>query len=132
MCSYAEGATKVVTMIVKGAVDDEQALKGARYVSRSNLVKCSWYGCDPYWGRIASDLGSCGIDFDPDKFSLAYGGVTVCQASETISHDEQKVAEHMAQRELLIEADLGLGNGTATILTNDLTHAYIDENMGTS
>ncbi|MEY4130561.1 MAG: bifunctional glutamate N-acetyltransferase/amino-acid acetyltransferase ArgJ [Actinomycetota bacterium] len=132
MCSDAEGATKVVTMIVKGAANDEQALKGARYVSRSNLVKCSWYGCDPYWGRIASDLGSCGIEFDPDKFSLAYGGVTVCQASETISHDEQKVADHMAQRELLIEADLGLGNGTATILTNDLTHAYIDENMGTS
>lgn len=132
MCSDAEGATKVVTFKVKGAANDEQAKQGARYVSRSNLVKCSWYGCDPYWGRIASDLGSCGIDFDPALLTISYGGIKVCAASETIPHDEQKVAEHMAQRELTIEADLGLGAGMATILTNDLTHAYIDENMGTS
>ena len=132
MCADAEGATKVVRMTVIGAASDADALVGARYVSRSNLVKCSWYGCDPYWGRIASDLGSCGIDFDPDTFSLSYGGVTVCRAAVDVDHDAAAVAAHMQGRELEIVADLGLGTGTATILTNDLTHAYIDENMGTS
>lgn len=132
MCADAEGATKVVRMTVVGASSDAEALIGARYVSRSNLVKCSWYGCDPYWGRIASDLGSCGIEFDPSTFSVSYGGITVCQAAVDVAHDEGAVAAHMAGRNLEIVADLGLGSGTATILTNDLSHAYIDENMGTS
>ena len=132
MCADAEGATKVVRMTVTGAATDAEALIGARYVARSNLVKCSWYGCDPYWGRIASDLGSCGIAFEPENFSLSYGGVTVCRAAVDIDHDEAAVAAHMQGRELEIVADLGLGSGTATILTNDLSHAYIDENMGTS
>ena len=132
MCSDAEGATKVVRMTVTGAASDAEALIGARYVSRSNLVKCSWYGCDPYWGRIASDLGSCGIVFDPATFSVSYGGTTVCRGAIDAEHDSAAVAEHMAGRNLEIIADLGQGTGTATILTNDLTHAYIDENMGTS
>ena len=132
MCADAEGATKVVRMTVTGAVSDAEALIGARYVSRSNLVKCSWYGCDPYWGRIASDLGSCGIEFDPSKFSVSYGGITVCRGAIDAEHDAGAVAAHMAGRNLEIVADLGLGSGTATILTNDLSHAYIDENMGTS
>ncbi|MBU6328641.1 MAG: bifunctional glutamate N-acetyltransferase/amino-acid acetyltransferase ArgJ [Acidobacteria bacterium] len=132
MCGDAEGATKVVRFSVTGATDDAQALTGARYVSRSNLVKCSWYGCDPYWGRIASDLGSCGIDFDPARLSVSYGGVVVCRGALDAEHDDAAVAAHMAGRHLEIVADLGLGSGTATILTNDLSHAYIDENMGTS
>ncbi len=132
MCADAEGATKVVRMTVTGAASDAEALIGARYVSRSNLVKCSWYGCDPYWGRIASDLGSCGIDFDPSTFSVSYGGITVCRGAIDADHDAGAVAAHMAGRNLEIVADLGLGAGTATILTNDLSHAYIDENMGTS
>jgi len=132
MCADAEGATKVVRMTVTGAASDAEALVGARYVSRSNLVKCSWYGCDPYWGRIASDLGSCGIDFDPAMFSVSYGGVTVCSGAIDADHDVAAVVAHMAGRNLEIVADLGLGTGTATILTNDLSHAYIDENMGTS
>lgn len=132
MCGDAEGATKVVRFSVTGATDDAQALTGARYVSRSNLVKCSWYGCDPYWGRIASDLGSCGIDFDPARLSVSYGGVVVCRGAVDAEHDDAAVAAHMAGRHLEIVADLGLGSGTATILTNDLSHAYIDENMGTS
>ncbi len=132
MCGDAEGATKVVRFSVVGATDDAQALIGARYVSRSNLVKCSWYGCDPYWGRIASDLGSCGIDFDPASLKVSYGGITVCDGAIDADHDTAAVATHMAGRHLEIVADLGLGTGTATILTNDLSHAYIDENMWTS
>jgi glutamate N-acetyltransferase/amino-acid N-acetyltransferase len=132
MAGDAEGATKVVRFQVTGAHSDDEALVGARAVARSQLVKCSWYGKDPYWGRIASDLGSCGILFDPELLSVCYGGVKVCVGGVTVDHDADAVTAHMAERHLDIVADLGLGAGRARILTNDLTHAYVDENMGTS
>jgi glutamate N-acetyltransferase / amino-acid N-acetyltransferase len=132
MAGDAEGATKVVRLVVTGAHNDEQALVGARQIARSQLTKCSWYGADPYWGRVASDLGSAGIAFDQRLLSVAYGGVEVCHGGVAVGHDEETVATHMAGRFLEISADLGLGAGRASILTNDLTHAYVDENMGTS
>ena len=133
MAGDAEGATKVVRIKVVGATSDEEAARGARKVAESQLCKCSWYGQDPYWGRIASELGSAGIDYDPDTVAISYGGVVVAEGGITIEHDEAKVREHMAGRHLDIVADLNLGGtGTGSILTNDLTHAYVDENMGTS
>ncbi|MGH9243574.1 MAG: bifunctional glutamate N-acetyltransferase/amino-acid acetyltransferase ArgJ [Acidimicrobiales bacterium] len=128
----AEGATKVVRVRVTGAVSDDEARRAARKVAGSVLVKCSWYGEDPYWGRIASELGSAGVRFDGDRVSLAYGGVVVARDGAAASHDEHAVREHFAGRHLEIDADLGLGDGQSSVLTNDLTHAYIDENMGTS
>ena len=132
MAEDAEGATKVVRVRVKGAASNEEARRGARKVAESQLVKCSWYGRDPYWGRIASELGSAGIHFDPDLLTIAYGGIVIASEGVAVDHDERAVDEHMLGRHLEVTADLGLGTGEATILTNDLTHAYVDENMGTS
>ncbi|MBK5223404.1 MAG: bifunctional glutamate N-acetyltransferase/amino-acid acetyltransferase ArgJ [Acidimicrobiia bacterium] len=132
MAGDAEGATKVVKVRVTGAVSDSQAEIAARKVAESQLVKCSWYGKDPYWGRIASELGSAGVSFDPDKVSVRYGPHLVADGGVTIDHDVAAVAAYMENRDLDVTADLGLGRGEALILTNDLTHAYIDENMGTS
>ncbi len=132
MAEDAEGATKVVRLTVKGAVSDAEARTGADRIARSLLCKCSWYGRDPYWGRLASELGSAGIGFDQERISVAYGGVTVAAEGVTIDHDAAAVAAHMDARHLDIVCDLGLADGTATVLTNDLTHAYVDENMGTS
>jgi glutamate N-acetyltransferase/amino-acid N-acetyltransferase len=132
MAGDAEGATKVVRVTVTGAASDDEAEAGARKVADSNLCKCSWYGQDPYWGRIASELGSAGIDFEQGSVSITYGGITVAAGGVEIEHDRDAVAAHMAGRDLEVVADLGIGSGTGTILTNDLTHAYVDENMGTS
>jgi glutamate N-acetyltransferase / amino-acid N-acetyltransferase len=132
MAGDAEGATKVVRLRVTGAATDAEAAIGARKAAESQLVKCSWYGKDPYWGRIASELGSAGIQFDPDKLTVRYGPHPVAAGGITVDHDEGALAEYMEQRHLEITADLGMGRGEATILTNDLTHAYVDENMGTS
>ena len=132
MAGDAEGATKVVWVEVEGAATDEEATRAARAVAESQLVKCSWYGEDPYWGRVVSELGSAGVEFDPDRVSVAYGGEVVCRAGVAVDHDERAVAEHLAGRHLRVRADLGIGNGTGHILSNDLTHAYIDENKGTS
>ncbi len=128
----AEGATKVVKLTVSGAATDADARAGAHQVAKSALCKCSWYGEDPYWGRIASELGSAGIAFEQSKVAVAYGEVVVAAAGIPIDHDAAAVAAHLAGRYLQISADLGLGAGTATVLTNDLSPAYIDENMGTS
>jgi glutamate N-acetyltransferase/amino-acid N-acetyltransferase len=132
MAGDAEGASKVIRITVTGATNDAQAQQGARKAAESQLVKCSFYGQDPYWGRIVSELGSAGIDFDPDRVRIDYGGITVCADGTAATHDTAAVTEHMQQRHIEVTADIGLGEGAGTILTNDLTHAYIDENMGTS
>jgi len=132
MVADAEGATKVVEVHVTGAASDDEALAGARQVAESQLCKCSWYGQDPYWGRIVAELGVAGIDFDPDAVSVSYGDITVCRRGVAAVHDATALQELMAKRDIVVTADLGLGDGSAYVLTNDLTHAYIDENMGTS
>ena len=132
MVRDAEGHTKVVTVRVTGAASDDEARMGARKVAESQLVKCSWYGQDPYWGRVASELGTAGIAFESDKLSVRYGDLVVAEAGVTAEVDADALAAYMAQPDLEVTAHLGLGHGTARILTNDLTHAYIDENMGTS
>ena len=95
-------------------------------------MKCSFYGADPYWGRIVSELGSAGVKFDPDKVTVSYGGIEVCRGGVAVDHDVEAVKTIMQERNVEVVADLGLGDGEAMILTNDLTHAYIDENMRTS
>jgi glutamate N-acetyltransferase/amino-acid N-acetyltransferase len=132
MTEDAEGATKVVRINVCGAVDDDEAAVAARRVAESQLVKCSWYGKDPYWGRIASELGSAGAHFDERLVSISYGDIQLAHAGVAVDHDGSAVRRYMEQRHIEITCDLGLGAGRASILTNDLSHAYVDENMGTS
>ncbi len=132
MVADAEGATKLVRVTVRGARTDSDALLGARAIAESQLVKCSWYGRDPYWGRVLSELGAGGIDLDPEGVDIAYGGITVCRDGVAAAHDTAALDMVMAERDLALDCDLHLGTGSATILTTDLTHAYVDENMGTS
>jgi glutamate N-acetyltransferase/amino-acid N-acetyltransferase len=132
MAADAEGATKVVRVVVTGAASDDDAGRVARRIADSQLCKCSWYGADPYWGRVVSEAGSAGAAFDPDRVSVAYGGVTVCAGGVAARHDAIALAEVMAGRHLEVAVDLGLGAGTASVLTSDLGHGYVDENMTTS
>jgi glutamate N-acetyltransferase/amino-acid N-acetyltransferase len=132
MAADAEGATKVVHIVVTGAIDDGDARRAARAVATSQLTKCSWYGERAYWGRVASDVGGSGADFDQARLEVDYGGVTVAAGGIAVAHDMDAVVAHMGGRDLEIAVDLGLGDGRAEVLTTDLTHAYIDENMGDS
>ena len=75
MAADAEGATKVVRIVVTGAANDADARQAARSVANSQLTKCSWYGERAYWGRVASDVGSSGAAFDQAKLQVSYGGV---------------------------------------------------------
>jgi glutamate N-acetyltransferase/amino-acid N-acetyltransferase len=132
MAGDAEGATKVVRVHVQGARSNADAAAAARRVAESQLVKCSMYGQDPYWGRVVSEIGSAGVGFDPDLVSVAYGGTVVCAQGVACAHDSTALAAVMSSPLIELVADLGVGEGSATVLTNDLTHAYIDENMRTS
>ena len=132
MARDAEGMTKVVTLRVTGAASDAEARAAARTVAENNLVKCSWYGSDPYWGRLLAAAGSAGIDFDPDRVTVAYGGVVVSEAGIAHDHDAEAVAAHMAEERIAIEIGLGLGSGAAQVIGIDLGPGYIKENSKTS
>jgi glutamate N-acetyltransferase/amino-acid N-acetyltransferase len=93
------------------------------------LVKCSFYGNDPYWGRVLSDLGTAGVALDVDAVTVAYDGIVVSKGLAPTGAD---AADAAGKPEFTLTCDLGVGDGAAWLLTNDLTHAYVDENMGTS
>ncbi len=132
MATDAEGATRFVRVHVRGARSKEEARRAARAVAESQLVKCSLFGGDPYWGRILSELGASGSHLEPGRVDIAYSGVTVCAGGEAAAHDAEALVKVMSGREIDITCDLGLGLGEATVTTVDLTPAYIDENMRTS
>lgn len=129
MARDAEGATKLVRVRVTGAATTDDARRAARKVAQSQLVQCSIYGRDPYWGRVVSELGSAGVAFDIDRVSVSYDGVEVCRAGVAVPGANAVIG---TGRFLALEADLGLGDGAATVTTSDLTPEYIAENMRTS
>ncbi len=132
MVADAEGASKIVQVRVTGAHSDGEAHLAARKVADSLLVKCSINGEDPYWGRVASDLGSAGVGFDMDRLAIAYGGVMVCRDGVAVDHDGVAVAEHMAGALIDIHCQLGLADGNSVVTGVDLGYGYIDENRTTS
>ncbi|MGS1016801.1 bifunctional glutamate N-acetyltransferase/amino-acid acetyltransferase ArgJ [Allosphingosinicella humi] len=132
MARDAEGMTKMVTLRVTGAASDAEARIAAKNIAENNLVKCSWYGSDPYWGRLLGAAGSAGVEFDPDLTSVAYGGIVVSKAGTGFDHDEAAVAEYMKNEKIDIEVALGLGTGSAQVIGIDLGPGYIKENSKTS
>ena len=132
MAKDAEGATKLVHIKVVGARTAGEARIAARAVANSQLVQCSLNGGDAYWGRIVSELGASGAFIEPEQVDISYNGVTNCRDGIACTHDEAALAKHMASREIEILCDLRQAHGEATVLTTDLSHAYIDENRRTS
>ncbi len=129
MVQDAEGHTKVVSIRVEGATTSEDAERAARKLATSLLVKSSFYGSDPYWGRVLSDLGTAGVAMDVDSVTIAYGDVVVSKGLAPTGADASDVA---AASTFALTCNLGVGNASYEVWTNDLSHAYIDENMTTS
>ncbi len=132
MARDAEGMTRIAHLKVTGASTDEEARVAAKNIVENNLVKCSWYGSDPYWGRLMAAAGSAGVDLNVSKSHVAYGGIVVAKAGLGIEHDGQALAEHMMGDEVAIEVHLGAGKGSANMIGIDLGPGYIKENSKTS
>jgi glutamate N-acetyltransferase/amino-acid N-acetyltransferase len=120
-----EGATRFVTITVRGAVSDAEARQAAMTVANSPLVKTALFGADPNWGRVLMALGRSGVELDQDKVSLHFGGLKVLERGMPLDFDETEAHKLLDVPEVLIEADLGLGDGRATVWSCDYSYDYI-------
>ncbi|MFF5056926.1 bifunctional glutamate N-acetyltransferase/amino-acid acetyltransferase ArgJ [Micromonospora sp. NPDC000663] len=125
----AEGATKQVAIDVVGAASEDDAVEVGRSVARSNLVKTALFGNDPNWGRILASVGTTAAAFEPDEVDVAVNGVWLCRGGAAA---EDRSKADLTGRDVTIRIDLHAGDSTATIWTNDLSHAYVHENSAYS
>ena len=124
-----EGASKFISIRVRGAASHGGARRIGLAIANSPLVKTAIAGEDANWGRIVMAVGKSGERADRDRLSIAIGGVQVAAEGEVVpGYDETPVAEHMKGSEIDIEVDIGIGRGRATVWTCDLTHGYISIN----
>ncbi len=124
-----EGATKFVEVRVTGALSDADARTHALAIANSPLVKTAVAGEDPNWGRVVMAVGKSGAAADRDTLTIHFGDILVA-AQGWVSPDyrEEDGAAYMKNDELVIAVDIGLGTGSATVWTCDLTHGYIEIN----
>src|SRR5215813_1851270 len=124
-----EGAQKFVTIEVTGAATARAARRIGLTIGNSPLVKTALSAGDPNWGRIVMAVGRAGEKADPGRLSISIGGIGItADGGPVAGYDEAPVAEHMKGRYIDIAVDVGIGSGSATVWTCDLTHRYIDIN----
>ncbi|MBS9371877.1 bifunctional glutamate N-acetyltransferase/amino-acid acetyltransferase ArgJ [Rhodococcus sp. B50] len=129
MMADAEGVTKRVTVTVRGAVSESDALVGARTVARDSLVKTALFGSDPNWGRVLAAIGIAPIELDPDKIAVSFNGNPVC--IDGVGAPGAREVD-LSAADIALDIDLGLGDAQVSIRTTDLSHAYVEENSAYS
>ena len=120
-----EGATKLITVTVRGAANDEDAEKAAFAIADSPLVKTAIFGADANWGRVAMAIGKSGCELDPSAFDITFAGIDVCRAGAALAFDEAAAAEALSLADVEVEVNLNLGEGSATVWTGHLTCEYV-------
>ncbi|MBR5259432.1 MAG: bifunctional glutamate N-acetyltransferase/amino-acid acetyltransferase ArgJ [Eggerthellaceae bacterium] len=128
MATDGEGATKLVTVSVKGAANDAEADLAARAVANSPLVKTAIFGHDANWGRIAGALGRSGAHFEQENVSIDIMGMPVCRDGLTVGFDEDEALRRFEDPEIALDIDLGAGDAETIIWTCDFSHDYVSIN----
>ncbi|GAA2102455.1 bifunctional glutamate N-acetyltransferase/amino-acid acetyltransferase ArgJ [Microlunatus panaciterrae] len=121
----AEGAAHNITITVRGAASEQEAVDVGRTIARNNLFKCAIFGQDPNWGRVLAAIGTTDAAFEPDQLDVSFNGVAVCVGGAI---GEPRELVDLSGREVQVDVDLHAGGHTATIRTNDLTYDYVKEN----
>ena len=124
-----EGATKLVEIIIKGALTDEDAYKIADTVSNSNLVKTALFGEDANWGRILAAAGRTGVKIDPYTIDIFFDDVMIAESGMWCGEKaEIEAAKILKRDEFAISVDLNMGQGSASIFTCDFSVEYVQIN----
>jgi glutamate N-acetyltransferase/amino-acid N-acetyltransferase len=124
-----EGVTHVVELHIEGAADDADALRVAKAIAHSPLVKTAWAGCDPNWGRLAAAIGYSGAQIDPDRIDISFGELPICRnGGRAAEFDEVRAHAYISQTEFSISIHLHQGPGSCVFWTTDLTTQYIHIN----
>jgi glutamate N-acetyltransferase/amino-acid N-acetyltransferase len=124
-----EGITHVVELRIHGAATDADALKIAKSIAHSPLVKTAWAGNDPNWGRLVAAIGYSGAEVDPNRIDIRFGELPIClDGGRAPQFDESAAHEYIQQPEFTIDIELHQGSGSCVFWTTDLTHEYIHIN----
>ena len=124
-----EGARKLVTIDVSGTRTDEEAMRLARQIGNSPLVKTAIAGSDPNWGRVIMAAGNAGVDFDLKNVSITMQGMLVCKNGLAVDFSEAELTERLNEPDTHVTfAVKGGGKGSARFYTCDFTEGYIKIN----
>jgi glutamate N-acetyltransferase/amino-acid N-acetyltransferase len=124
-----EGGSHVIELLIKGAESNADALRIAKAIAHSPLVKTAWAGCDPNWGRLVAAIGYSGARIDPECIDIWFGSLPICRnGGRAEEYSETAAHAYLQQPEFSITIDLHLGDGGCRFWTTDLTHEYISIN----
>ena len=123
-----EGATKFLTIHVTGAKTFESAKQVGMSVAKSPLVKTAFFGEDPNWGRVICAVGYSGVPMEPEKTVVKFGGIAVYDKGVGAKFDEAALRKVMAEHDVVIDVELGLGNAEATVWSCDFSYEYVKIN----
>jgi glutamate N-acetyltransferase/amino-acid N-acetyltransferase len=124
-----EGVTHVVELRIEGAATDADALRIAKAIAHSPLVKTAWAGSDPNWGRLIAAIGYSGAQIDPERIDIRLGELPICRnGGRAEEFDEAAAHAYVAQLEFSVTIELHQGAGSCLFWTTDLTHEYVSIN----
>lgn len=128
IASDGEGATKFLTIHVSGTKSFADAKKVGMSVARSPLVKTAFFGEDPNWGRVIAAVGYAEAPMDPEKTVVSFGGIPVYAHAVPVPFDGEAMKRVMAEHDIVIDIDMGLGGEDATVWTCDFSYDYVKIN----
>ncbi|MEP6756624.1 MAG: bifunctional glutamate N-acetyltransferase/amino-acid acetyltransferase ArgJ [Chthonomonadales bacterium] len=123
-----EGATKLAQVTVKGTQSEADAVKIARTIAESPLVKTALFGSDPNWGRIMMAAGRAGIPFDFNLTDVFIGSTIVFERGTGVPFDRDACSDYLKQEEISLTVDLHSGDASADIWTCDFSYDYVKIN----
>lgn len=123
-----EGASKFLTINVKGAKSFADAKTVGMAIANSPLVKTAFFGEDPNWGRVICAVGYSGADMLPEKTVVKFGGITIFANGTGATYDEKALAHVMKEKDIVIDIELNMGQEDATVWSCDLSYEYVKIN----